>query len=247
MSDEEVLSGMVLYAADQGEYGKRLVVLTKECGKVTMFANNARKPKNPLVSACRIFAMGSFTVKRGRDSYTLYSADISERFAGLELDMEKFCHASYFCEFMSYYTHEGEYSKDMLNLLYLAIKAVEKGEPELNLVRRVFELKAMTFAGEGPNVSGCVSCGLKDAGAWFSVNKGGVLCDACGRLAKDAVRISPTVAYTLKYIASSPLTALFGFALKSDAMDEFERICDAFVKRYVDREFKSLAILSGIV
>ena len=238
---------MVLYSADHGEYGKRLVVLTKECGKVTMFANNARRPKNPLVSACSIFAMGSFTVKRGRDSYTLYSADIKEHFAGLELDMEKFCHASYFCEFMSYYTREGEYSKDMLNLLFLAIKAVEKGEMELALVRRVFELKTMSLAGEGPNVSGCVSCGDKAAGQWFSVNRGGLLCDACGRLVKDALRISPTVAYTLKFVAASPLTELFTFSLKSDAMDEFDRLVNAFVKRYVDREFKSLAILGGIV
>ena len=238
---------MVLSATDHGEYGKRLVVLTKEHGKVTMFANNARKPKNPLVSACRIFSMGDFTVKRGRDSYTLYGAEIKERFEGLEMDIEKFCYASYLCEFMSYYTREGEYCKDHLNLLYLGIKAVKKGEPELGLIKRVFELRTMTLAGEGPNVSGCVSCGEKDAGAWFSVNKGGVLCEACGKIAKDAVRISPTVAYTLRYTVQSPLSELFGFTLKSDATDEFERICDSFVKRYVDRQFKSLEILSGIV
>ncbi|MBR4515722.1 MAG: DNA repair protein RecO [Lachnospiraceae bacterium] len=247
MREDEVLSGMVLYAADQGEYGKRLVVLTKECGKVTMFANNARKPNNPLVAVCRIFATGSFTVRRGRDSYTLFSADISEWFSGFEKDIEKFCYASYLCEFMSYYTHEGEYSKDFLNLLFVAVKAVEKGEVDVELVRRVFELKTMMLAGEGPNVFGCVSCADREGQAFFSVSRGGVLCEACGRLAKDAVRISPTVAYTLKYIAQSPLTELFSFSLKSDALEEFGRLAAGFVKRYVDREFKSLEILNGIV
>ena len=63
--------------------------------------------------------------------------------------MEKLCYASYVCEFMSYYTREGSYCVNELNLLYVTLKALEQGTVDNQLIRYVFEVRLMDIEGQG--------------------------------------------------------------------------------------------------
>ena len=88
MREEIQVTGIILYATLVKEYDKRLVILTKERGKITVFANGARKAVSQLRAASQSFVMGTFTVFPGRDSYTLVKAEVREYFSGLPLDIE---------------------------------------------------------------------------------------------------------------------------------------------------------------
>ena len=149
MREEIQVTGIILYATLVKEYDKRLVILTKERGKITVFANGARKAVSQLRAASQSFVMGTFTVFPGRDSYTLVKAEVREYFSGLPLDMEKLCYASYVCEFMSYYTREGCYCVNELNLLYVTLKALEQGTVDNQLIRYAFEVRLMDIEGQG--------------------------------------------------------------------------------------------------
>ena len=80
MKETVSAAGMVLKAAPSGEYDKRLVILTRELGKITAFARGARRPGNSLMAAGRSFVFGTFRLFQGRDAYTLSSAEITNYF-----------------------------------------------------------------------------------------------------------------------------------------------------------------------
>ncbi|MBS5957411.1 MAG: DNA repair protein RecO [Clostridiales bacterium] len=148
MKDVEKLTGMVIKAAPVGEMDKRLVILTRERGKITAFARGARRPGNQLMGLSRPFAFGQFSLYEGRDSYSLRSAEITNYFEDLAQDMEGTCYGSYFLELADYYARENEDATGLLKLLYQSVRALLKPALKNELVQRIFELKTMVINGE---------------------------------------------------------------------------------------------------
>lgn len=142
------MTGMVIKVSSVGEYDKRLVILTWERGKITAFARGAKRPGSSLMGPARPFAFGKFKLYEGRDSYTLQSAEISRYFEELAGDMEGACYGQYFLEITDYYTRENVDGSGMLLLIYQSLRALLKPQIPNELVRRVFELKAMVVNGE---------------------------------------------------------------------------------------------------
>lgn len=148
MREVEKLMGMVIKAAPVGEMDKRLVILTRERGKITAFARGARRPGNQLMAVSRPFAFGQFFLYEGRDSYTLQSAEITNYFEALALDVEGTCYGSYFLELADYYARENMDGTELLKLLYQSMRALLKPALKNELIQRIFELKAMVLNGE---------------------------------------------------------------------------------------------------
>ena len=148
MRETVTLTGMVLLSAPFGDYDRRLVILTRERGKITAFSHGARKPGNALMAASRPFSFGSFSLYEGRTAYNLQSAQITNYFDELTMDMERTCYGSYFLEMADYFSQENMDGTQMLKLVYQSLRALLKPSIPNRLVRRIFELKAMVINGE---------------------------------------------------------------------------------------------------
>lgn len=96
----------------------------------------------------RTFAFGIFKVYEGREAYNLQSAEISQYFEELVLDMEGACYGQYFLEFGDYYSRENMDGSSMLLLIYQSLRALLNQSIPNALVRRIFELKMMVINGE---------------------------------------------------------------------------------------------------
>ena len=144
------VTGMVLAAYPYSDYDKRLIVLTKERGKVTMFAKGARRQNSSLLAVCNSFVFGEFSVYEGRSSYNLMQAKVKNYFSELSTDFTKACYGFYFCELAEYYTREANDELPMLKLLYQSLRALGNKSIPDELVRYIFELRTLVISGECP-------------------------------------------------------------------------------------------------
>lgn len=241
------VTGMVLAAAPVGEYDRRIVILTKERGKISAFARGARKPNSALVGVTSPFSFGEFTVYEGRTSYTLVSASISNYFQELRLDVEGAYYGFYFLEFAAYYAREANDETELLKLLYQTLKALVNPKIPNRLIRCIYELRGIAVNGEGPQVFECVCCRDTEREKVFSVGRGGLVCSRCREKCEDGRELLASTLYTLQYIISSPIEKLYTFVVKDEVLKELEEVVTDYLARYLGKRFKSLEILETIM
>lgn len=152
MNDLVITSGMVLKSFDHLEYDKRLVVLTPDIGKVTVFARGVRRQNSKYIGMTDPFVFGEFRLFAGKSAYNLSGLDVSNFFEGIRLDMERMCYASYFADLADYSVKENMDGRGVLLLLYRSLQALDTESIGNKLVRAVYELKMVMENGVYPGI-----------------------------------------------------------------------------------------------
>lgn len=245
MSETYTVTGMVLSAMPVGEYDRRLVILTREKGKISAFVRGARRPGNPQMAGSRPFSFGEFDLFEGRSSYTVSAMRIQNYFEELSLDFEAATYGCYFVEFADYYGRENIDGSEMIKLLYQSFRALMKESIPNELVRRIFELRLMAINGEYPNLFSCTRCNSKENLRYIDFWKNGLVCDSC-KDTSGLMLLSEATVYTMQYVLTSPIEKLYTFTVKPEVLQEFSIIMDKEISMYIDRKMKSLEILETL-
>ena len=152
MQDFVIVTGMILQASPMGEYDRRVLVLTKERGKISAFAKGARRQNSKLTARTNPFCFGTFKLYEGKSSYNLVDAEFTNYFDHFREDFEGAMYGMYFLDVADYYTRENNDERDMLKLLYQSMRALELPAIPNELVRYIYEMKALAVNGEFPGV-----------------------------------------------------------------------------------------------
>ncbi|NBJ91557.1 DNA repair protein RecO [Parablautia muri] len=216
MQEQSSVTGIILKAEPIGEYDRRVVILTRERGKIAAFARGARKQGSRLLASTNPFCFGQFRLYEGRSAYGIAETSISNYFEGFRGDFEAACYGMYFLEMMDYYTRENSDEMEMLKLLYQSLRALLHEGLSNQLIRYIFEIRALSINGEYP--------GLPD---------------------RERPYLPGTV-YAANYIVDSSIEKLYTFTVTRQVLAELSEITESYRKRFMDRKMKSLEILSEI-
>ncbi len=243
MGDVITVTGMVISSMPVNDYDRRVVLLTKERGKISAFAKGARRMNSLLMGCSNPFCFGTFKVYEGRTSYNIQSAEIDNYFQEISTDIDCVYYGIYFMELSDYYSYENIDASRELNLLYAAFRALKNPNIANDLVRYVFELKMMVLHGAYPQCFECDGCKSEEGLYYFSAAKGAVYCGKCVQAAPDAISISQSTLYALQFVITTPIAKLFTFTVTDDVLTELRMIMGRVALITMDKKLKSLEML----
>lgn len=159
------VTGMVIGAFPSSEYDKRITILTKEIGKITVFVKGARRPNNRFGAVADLFVFGEFDLYVGKTSYNLQDARVLNYFEYLRTDLNAAYYGMYFLELADYYARENSDEALLLLLVYRALQGLKSEKLDNKFVKAVFELKTFVIEGEliPPETIGTFSVDVKSA------------------------------------------------------------------------------------
>lgn len=243
MGDISQVTGMIISAMPVGEYDRRVVIITKERGKISAFAKGARRPNSPLTGITRAFVFGTFELYEGRNSYNIRQANITNYFEGIISDLDAVCYSCYFAEIADYYTREGIDGSDVINLLYASLQALLNINIPNALVRFIYELRIIAMNGECPDFFTCHHCGREDNIDTYAPADGGVYCTECNHLIKGGIHLSKSAVYTIQYIITTSVGKLYTFTVSEEVLAQLRTVLNRLCALTFDKVMKSKEML----
>jgi len=232
--------GIVIHEMPIKDHDKRIILFSKEYGKMVVFANGAKRGKSPLLAGTQPFVFGEFHMIEGRNSYTLRSVEIEETFYNIRNDMNTLAYGLYMLEVIGSVIQEMDPNEELLRLLYVSLMALKTGSQKGNVVRTVFEFRSMNSLGFAPDLSGCMECGETDSSFALST-KGGLICKSCHHSKVEL--LTDEGLHVLRHIQRSPLNKLYHFKIEDHLFDEVAKSIHEYFKYFVTHTYKSLDII----
>lgn len=172
---------IVLNREEAGESHRLITLLTKDFGKLKVFAPGARRSKRRFAGCLELFAHIEISaVDRSVGKLpSLEEAVLLDPHEPIKSNLLAIAHAGYVSELASAMLGECDEAVDIYNLLVDALAALDRGPMQSFDIRR-FELAVLAYAGFAPHLSSCLQCGTENAGSWkFDFIQGGVICSNC--------------------------------------------------------------------
>ncbi len=150
-----------------------LSILTREMGRIEVFAGGANAPRSPLNKGASPFVFGTFSLS-GRGSFRLQHVEIIDSFYHLREDMQRFLAASLISRALFAMLPEGEANRSLYELSVNTVAIFHKYPKLIPEATLYFLYGAARATGIEPAGPECMACGQN--GYVFDVGESGFLC-----------------------------------------------------------------------
>ncbi len=258
----ETVKGIVLRETPIGDYDKIMTVLTREHGKISVYATGAKRLKSPLFAAAQLFSYAEYTISKGKSSYYMRAGDLIESFYRVREDLVGIALATYIADIAADVAIEDEPEEALMRLVLNSFHAIAMRQKPYEQIKGVFELRAASIAGFLPDLVACTGCGSAEGETrYFDVASGNFRCEECfsasSALAEAFARrqnenegiyaenrlilvLSPSVFAGMRYAIYSKVERMLSFELKDEALMEFASVAEKYILCHMDRRYDTL-------
>lgn len=161
-----------------------LTVLTGDLGKVSVFAKGARRLRSRFGPEIDLLSLSEFVLVDAKNIKPLREVTLKQYFPRLKADYDHLSSALYGARLLSHLVREGQRDLKNLGLFAALLHTLDREDAPVALYELAYKLRLLDNFGVAPHLESCVRCRKPAPTPWFSLERGGVVCQAC-RLESD--------------------------------------------------------------
>lgn len=173
--------GYILKVRDFGEADKLVIALTENYGRVEAIARGASKITSRKRGSLDLLNLVKFAFHEGSTLDIITEAELVEDFEPIKHDLYSISEIFYLLELIDRLAFGSDEEANVFFLLEQFLEKAKANWSNHELLVRGLELKLLSIAGFGPELTTCIHCGqlLKEASPRISAASGqaGYLCD----------------------------------------------------------------------
>lgn len=238
-----VTDGIVLKRVKVSDYDKILTIFTRKAGKVSAAVKGSQNPKSKMAAGAHPFVFGEFSISKSGRLSNVTSIDVKDAFYHLREDLDKLTIASYYLEVANIVTAENVINNRLFDLLLEYLGQLEKSQdlPVQHLLKVSFELKLLELIGLRPELHHCVNCGNTTENPKFSIEDGGVICEACYPMYPNNYKIGHVIPKLMSFIMFEPLDKILSTDIDGVLIKKIDYILNEFLLYHLERKgFRTL-------
>ncbi len=251
-------NAFVVYAKKMNEADMLLSYITEDYGKITCFANNARKSRKRFLGKLEpaMLTKIKFYEKPGMTLDILYEVDLVEDYKNLRKNINIYLFLTKLIEIPRILCQERDNSKNIFYLMKNIFKSLNNlniedidnkgkftgcGHTSINAILIKYDIyflsNLLRYMGIFPNFHSCIICSEKNLGNnfGFSLNRGGVVCSSCIKDKSNEFKYSDVKKLPVNFInlsnlmAESNLSIINKLAVKEEILVE----CSIFLRDFL--------------
>jgi len=210
---------LILREYEAGESDKRLILLCKGHGRLTVYARGARKVKSKFLAASQMLTYGDYVLADGRQFYSLCQAEVIENFYPIRQDYDLLCHAQKILDICEKRLPERTPCDDTLLLTLKTLQHISKGQKDPRQAEAVFLFRFFLLSGLAPEMNECCVCGANTDKIFCDE---GLICANC-RINKATMPLSSGAIEAITHILSNELNTAFMFQVNDSVLKELTK------------------------
>lgn len=254
---------ILLRKIEYGDHDYIITFLTRDRGKITVIAKNAKKSVRRFSGALDLFSLNRIQCRypqKNRDGLIILTqTELENGYIHIRYDLFKTAYASYWAELIHLWLEEGKTQSDLYDLFAFSLDMLNRSDICPEVINLLYQIRFMSISGFSPSIEACDSCrthidDLTQHNVRFDLKEGKIICESC--LKKAAVREKAGPGHGL-YVSKGTLKQLF-WINNSDmnradrikfspfAMAEGQALMESFIPFHIGREMRTLKFLNRL-
>jgi len=232
MEETYNLKAIILNRRPFAEDDSRVVVYSRERGKLDLVARGVKKIKSKLAGHLEPLSLTDIMVVGGRQ-YDYAGAAVSENcYFNIKSDLAKLAAAGQAVKIFDKLIKPGVADEAIFDLLKDYLEALNFKKSGFDVLNSFFIFKLLVALGFRPELYNCVNCGgkIRPVGIKFDLARGGLVCGKC--LAKSGLTIGENSVKLLRLAEKNDLQKIVNIKINKKTEAEVINIVSSFLSYY---------------